>query len=70
MTRIEATKIAGRIVNFWSQIGCRVHAWVEKEPYVEGVNEVGFTVRTDMIAGYPRNITPHQRNELAARSRA
>lgn len=69
MTKSEAYKIAERIRNHWAEMGCAVQAWTEKEPYVEGVNEAGYTVRTDMVNGLPRNAPRTTVNEIERRMR-
>ena len=57
-----ATALADRIREYWAERGYEVRTYVDSLAYRHGVDDIIYTVRTDMIGGLPQR----QRKQKAA----
>lgn len=69
-TKAFAERLAAQIVRYWTQYGCKVNAWIEREAFIEGVAESGYRIKTDMVNGLPADATAKTIRELKRRTRA
>lgn len=59
MTREQARGSARKIKEYWKGRGYEVRTWVEESATVTGVKrEYSFNVRSDLVGGLPRELTP------------
>lgn len=58
MTRNRAYELGQTIRSYWQKHGCVVNIEIVREKWIEGTETPGWTVRSDMRNGLPRDATP------------
>ena len=69
LTRHKAETLADRLRTYWARKGYEVTVWIEREPWVPGVQEVGWAVRSDLINGLPQKARPALVDDLIRSTR-